>query len=151
MEKTDNVAPSPSLFTGRDVSLAYALLRVTLGINIALHGITRIVAGQSTFAASLSKQFAVTTLPHFAVQGFGYVLPWGEAIIGLLLLFGAGTRVALITGALVMAMLTFGTCLVQDWNVAGLQLIYSTVYFLLIAMMRYNRFSIDSLLSRNRG
>jgi thiosulfate dehydrogenase [quinone] large subunit len=151
MEKTASVVPSPSLFTGRDVSLAYALLRLTMGINIGLHGITRIVAGTGTFEATLSKQFAGTVLPHLAVQAFGYVLPWAEAIIGLLLLFGAWTRVALIAGALVMAMLTFGTCLLQDWNVAGLQLIYSTVYFLLMAMARYNRFSLDGLLRRSKN
>jgi len=138
------------VFNGRDISLGYALLRITLGINIALHGLTRIVAGTSSFAAGMSRQFAGTVLPHFAVQGFGYVLPWAEAVIGLALLFGAWTRVALIAGALVMAMLTFGTCLLQDWNVAGLQLIYATVYFILIATVRYNRFSVDGLLSRRR-
>lgn len=147
MENTDNFAPC-GLLAGKDVSLGYALLRITLGINISLHGLTRIVAGTSLFVASMNKQFASTPLPHFAVQGFGYVLPWAEAIIGLLLLFGALTRMALIAGALVMAMLTFGTCLLQDWNVAGLQLIYSTVYFLLIAMVRYNTFSLDGLLPR---
>ena len=145
MEKTDSVVPSPGLFTGRDVSLAYALLRITLGINIALHGITRISAGLSSFVATLTKQFAGTPLPHFAVLGFGYVLPWAEAVIGLLILFGAWTRVALIAGAMMMAMLTFGTCLLQDWSVAALQLIYSAVYFILIALLRYNSWSVDGL------
>jgi len=131
----------------RDFSIAYALLRITLGINIALHGITRITAGQGTFVAELTRQFQATVLPHFAVQIFGYVLPWAEAIIGLLVLFGTITQAALIAGALLMAVLTFGTALRQDWNVAGLQLIYAVVYFLLIAGRRYNWLSLDRLLS----
>ncbi len=133
-----------------DLSIAYALLRITLGVNIAAHGITRIMAGAASFVSTLTNQFAGTPLPHFAVQGFGYVLPWAEAVIGLLMLFGAFTRLSLIAGALVMVALAFGTCLRQDWNVAGLQLIYSTVYFILIAMVRYNGFSVDALFLRNR-
>jgi len=137
--------------TGNDFAVAYALLRVTLGINIAIHGISRIVAGPAAFVAGLAKQFAGTPLPHFAVQGFGYVLPWAEALIGLLVLFGAFTRAALIAGALLIAVLTFGSTLHQDWDVAGLQLIYATVYFLLLALCRYNAFSVDGLLSRERS
>ncbi len=149
MERTHS---DPGLAVRRgDVAIAYALLRVTLGINIALHGITRIVAGLGAFAATLTKEFAATPLPYFAVAGFGYALPWAEAVIGLLLLFGAWTRGALIAGALVMAALTFGTCLRQDWNVAGVQLIYSAVYFILIATARYNRFAVDDLLARRAG
>ena len=129
-------------------TLAYALLRITLGINIALHGISRTLAGPGTFVASLTKQFAATPLPDFAVRGFGYTLPWLEALIGLLILFGAFTRVALVAGALLIAVLTFGSSLHQDWNVAGLQLIYAAVYFILIAFRRYNSLSLDRLLQR---
>lgn len=131
-----------------DFSLAYTLLRITLGINIAIHGISRIVAGPAAFVATLTKQFASTPLPHFAVQAFGYGLPWAEALIGLLVLFGAFTRGALIAGALLIALLTFGSTLHQDWDVAGLQLIYAVVYFLLLALRRYNAFSADGLLWR---
>jgi len=137
-------------FRGDDLLMAYALLRITLGVNIAVHGIARIMAGTGAFTSTLTNQFAGTPLPHFAVQGFGYVLPWVEAVIGLLILFGAFTRLALIAGALVMIALTSGICLRQDWNVAGLQLIYSTVYFLMIAMMRYNGFSVDRLVAQTR-
>lgn len=90
-------------------------------------------------------------LPHFSVVIFGYALPWAEAIIGLLVLFGVLTEWALIAGALLMALLTFGTSLRQDWNVAGLQLIYAVVYFLLIAFRRHNRFAADRLLSKKKA
>ncbi len=150
MQDSKTAAAGFLAFHERDLSVAYALLRITLGVNIAIHGITRVMAGTAGFAASLTSQFAGTPVPRFAVQGFGYVLPWAEAVIGLLVLFGAFTRLALIAGALVMIALTFGTCLRQDWNVAGLQLIYSTVYFLLIGLLRHNAFSVDALFSRNR-
>ena len=133
---------------GNDLSVAYALLRITLGINIALHGISRILAGPAAFVSSLTKQFEGTALPLLAVHGFGYALPWLEALIGLLILFGALTRVALIAGALLIVLLTFGSTLHQDWDVAGLQLIYALVYFVLIGLRQHNSLSIDGLFSR---
>jgi len=136
---------------GNDLSLAYALLRITLGTNIALHGISRIVAGPASFVSSLTKQFEGTVLPHLAVQGFGYALPWLEALIGLLILFGALTRVALIAGALLIVLLTLGSTLHQDWDIAGLQLIYALAYFVLIGLRQYNVWSVDGLFSRRRG
>jgi thiosulfate dehydrogenase [quinone] large subunit len=135
----------------RDYSLAYALLRATLGVNIAMHGISRILMGVGVFAAGIEKQFAATVLPHFAVAGFANALPWAEATIGLLILFGVATRFALVAGALLMIVLTFGSNLHQDWQVAGLQLIYAIAYALLIALHRYNALSLDRFLSTREG
>jgi thiosulfate dehydrogenase (quinone) large subunit len=135
---------------GRDYSMGYALLRMTLGVNIAMHGISRILSGVGAFASGLQKQFAATLLPHFAVSAFGHALPWTEATIGLLILVGGATRLALVAGALLMIVLTFGSNLHQDWQVAGLQLIYAIAYALLIAFHRFNSFSLDGLLSRGK-
>jgi len=127
-----------------DVILAYTLLRLTLGVNIAGHGISRILAGPGLFATALIKQFANTPLPQFAVAGFAYALPWMEALVGVLILAGAETRVALAAGALLMVVLTFGSTLHQDWEIAGLQLIYAMVYFGLLAFRQYNLLSVDA-------
>lgn len=127
-------------------TLAYALLRLTLGVNIFGHGLSRILSGPATFASALTKQFESTPLPHFAVELFGYALPWLEASIGLLILAGALTRFALAAGALMIVVLTFGSTLLQDWQAAGLQLIYAVVYFVLLAAVQNNRLSVDHFL-----
>ena len=133
-----------------DFSLAYALLRATLGVNIAMHGISRILAGVKVFTAALEKQFAATPLPHFAVRAFGSALPWAEALVGLLILVGAATRITLVAGGLLILVLTLGSTLHQDWEIAGLQLIYATVYSILIAFRKYNLLSLDRLFARSR-
>ena len=84
----------------------------------------------------------------FAVVSFGYALPWLETAIGLLILLGAWTGVALVAGALLLCVLTFGSTLHQDWNVAGVQLIYAAVYFVLIALRRLNSISVDGLFAK---
>jgi thiosulfate dehydrogenase [quinone] large subunit len=132
-----------NLTINTDRSLGYALLRLVLGINIAIHGISRILSGASAFAESLVPQFTKTPLPPWSVYSFGIALPWAEALVGLLLLVGFASRYTYIAGALMIAALTFGSALRQDWQAVGLQLIYSVVYSILLAFREYNRFSID--------
>jgi thiosulfate dehydrogenase (quinone) large subunit len=140
-----NPDPAWKTFHADNLKLAYGLLRITLGIDIALHGVSRLLAGSASFVATLTKQFAGTPLPHFAVQGFGYTLPWLETTIGLLILFGALTRLALVAGALLIAVLMFGSSLNQDWSIVGIQLTYAVVYFILISLHGYNAFSLDAI------
>ena len=126
-----------------DSSLAYALLRITLGLNIFMHGTSRLLACISNFVSGMIKMFQDTVLPTAVVVPFGYALPWLEAALGLLIIIGFRTREALVAGALLMLGLTFGTALRQDWDVAAIQLLYSVVYAALIAALRYNSLSVD--------
>ncbi len=131
-----------------DVIAGYTVLRIALGINIAMHGITRLLAGSEKFAGHLNKQFAPTILAGPLATAFGHTLPWVEAILGILILVGFLTRPALILGALLIAVLSFGSCLIQDWNAAGFQLLYALVYALLLVFCRYNTISLDGLRDR---
>jgi thiosulfate dehydrogenase [quinone] large subunit len=135
----------PTESTLRDQNLAYLLFRVLLGLNIAVHGISRILAGPSNFASSLLPEFQKTILPAWSVYQFGLVLPFAEAIFGTLLLIGLFTRLSLIGGSLLMISLTFGTCLRQDWNTASTQLIYGALYAALLAFCSKNYYSLDTL------
>jgi len=63
-----------------DISRAYVLSRVTLGLNICLHGVVRLIKGLHSFAESLVPLFAKTPLPSWIVYDFLYVLPILEAL-----------------------------------------------------------------------
>ena len=129
----------------RDVAKAYVLLRVTLGLNICLHGIVRWSKGLHNFAESLVPLFAKTPLPPWTVFDFGYALPVLEAVVGAAVLFGLQTRRALLAGSILMLALMFGSSLREDWSTVGIQLTYSVVYCILIAGVRFDAFGIDHL------
>lgn len=133
-----------------DASIAYAILRLTFGVNIAVRGLMRIVNGTDVFAAGLVEQFQAAPLPVFAVQGFGQVIPWVEAAVGLMLMLGLWTRPALIVGALLMTSLTFGVMLIQNFQLAFLQLTYSLCFFLLLVLRSWNSLSVDALVLGQR-
>jgi thiosulfate dehydrogenase [quinone] large subunit len=134
----------------RDQRAAYALLRIILGANIALHGISRIMMGSSVFSSKLVSQFSHSPLPSSLVWGFGLSLPWVEALFGLLILLGLRTRAALVGGSVVLLLLTFGSALIQDWQAASAQLLYAAVYAALLFLIRFSGWSLDAVLFRER-
>jgi thiosulfate dehydrogenase [quinone] large subunit len=136
---------SPNETADTDRRLAYALLRAIVGINLAMHGISRLLAGPHAFATSLVGLFHATPLPACSVMSFGLVLPWVEASLGLLLVFGLATRLALIAASITILALTFGSALRQDWQSAGLQLIYAAIYAALLAFRCNNAYSLDGI------
>jgi len=134
-----------------DLSLGYFFLRTIIGVNILIHGVSRLLSGTEPFASSLVQSFHSTPLPASLVAGFASALPWLEGAIGLLVLIGLFSRVALSAGALLILLLTFGTTLRQDWETAGLQLIYAVVYAALLALRGYDTLSADSLINSFKG
>ena len=73
-------------------------------------------------------------------------LPWVESAIGLMIVLGVQTRIALVAGSLMMTALTFGTMVRQDFQIAFLQLAYVLIFFILLALRSWNLISVDAAL-----
>lgn len=130
-----------------DTVIAYAILRLSFGANILLHGLSRVLNGRAAFLAYLTHYFEHAHLiPSGMLPVFGAVLPWVETTLGLLLMLGLFSRFTLIAGALVMTVLVIGTNLAQDWLVSGLQLPYCFLYYYLLIHLEQNFYSVDSML-----
>ena len=133
-----------------DASIAYAILRLTLGVNIGLRGIVRIAHGSAAFAQGIVKQMEPTILPPAAVYAFALTLVWVESAVGLMLILGFQTRLALIVGGLMMTLLTFGTMQIENFQNAWLQLMYALVFFVVLVCRKWNLISLDALMGSNR-
>ena len=129
-----------------DRQLAYVVFRLTLGINILVHGAGRIFGpGAEGFATTTGAEFSKTALPSGMVHAFLIVLPFAELVLGVLTTLGLFTRWALTLGGLMIAVLVFGTAMRSDWNTVGVQMIYAITYYLLLVNRSENRFSLDTL------
>jgi thiosulfate dehydrogenase (quinone) large subunit len=123
--------------------IAYLLLRVTFGANIFLHGLSRLIGNHAAFTAHVETEMQNTPLPGFLVHLVAIVLPWCEGTVGLLMILGLWTSLALIVGSLLMLTLQIGICLAQNWPVAGDQLMYVLLFFILLTYCDRNRWSVD--------
>jgi thiosulfate dehydrogenase [quinone] large subunit len=126
-----------------DKQTAYALLRIAFGVNFFMHGAIRLYSGLGAFASSTAEHLAKSPLPHGFVLGFGYAIPFIEVLLGLGLISGLFTRIALTLGAVFIMALTIGVTSNQQWDVAGQQLVYSIVFFLLLFFHEHNALALD--------
>jgi thiosulfate dehydrogenase [quinone] large subunit len=141
---------TPPQLSPSDMKIAHGLARLALGLNILGHGLSRIgdIPG---FAAGIEKMFAATRLPSAAVTITAFAIPPVELTVGALLVFGLFLRPALVIGTLLLCQLTFGSALTQQWDVAGIQLVYVAIYAVLLAAAGFDRYSADQLLRTMRS
>lgn len=130
---------------------AYTLLRITLGLNILLHGLVRTPKTRyQAFVAAVQTEFKDTLLPDKLVSVVAQSIPLLESIIGLLILTGFCTGLSILAGFALMILLLTAKSIKQDWYTVSLQMIYILYYTLLQAGLRYNTFSLDSLFFHSR-
>jgi thiosulfate dehydrogenase [quinone] large subunit len=128
----------------------YLMLRVTMGINMLIHGLVRFGSNYKPFVEGMVGRFRETILPEALVTGFAYSVPVTEFIIGTLLVLGLFTRLGLGLGALLMVVFVFGQCLIQNWQTAHFIMIYSLIYFTLFFFIEYNTFSADNFIRKDK-
>src|SRR5204863_8598118 len=151
-ELRGEIMANPVIDWRSNEALAYGLFRFTFGLNIMMRGVVRIAMGLPAFQNYMLTQFKdVPVMPSAFLIPFATVLPFVETLIGLCILLGFQTRAALIAGALMIAGLTFGTMLRQDFTIAWLQLDYAIAFFLLIALRSWNLISVDAMMGGGKA
>jgi thiosulfate dehydrogenase [quinone] large subunit len=129
--------------------IGYLTLRLAIGMSMLIHGIGRFHKIPA-FAAGMVKQFAGTPLPGWSVNAFAWVTPFAEFLIGVSVLLGLATRWGLTVGGLWMVLLIFGSTLIEQYDIVGIQLIYSLIFFHLLLHIQYNTLSVDNLIARRK-
>lgn len=111
-------------------ALAGLVIRIGLGINMLMHGLVRLPK-LGAFVNKMAVGFAGTPLPDALTRAFLYALPFVELSSGLLILLGGPFgKWGYFVGGLTIGALLFGTCLKEDWNTAGAQVVYLIAFYL---------------------
>ena len=124
--------------------IAYALFRITLGVNMFFHGFMRIISDTGAWVEGQVVTFSDSFLPEVSVRVFLHVLPYYELVLGTLLTLGLFTWWSSIAGALMMLALLFGNTTRQDWGTAGNNMHYTLYFCILIAANAYDSFCLDN-------
>jgi thiosulfate dehydrogenase [quinone] large subunit len=128
--------------------IAYALLRITLGVIFLFAGVTKFMAGIGNIAREIVRNFA-GKLPAALVQPFAYALPFAEVTLGALILLGLFVPVALLFSGLLLIVLNFGLVMAGDTETVAHNLQYALINFVLLWLCDVNLFSLDRLLKRS--
>lgn len=123
--------------------IAYALFRITLGVNMFFHGFMRIISDTGAWVEGQVVTFSDSFLPEVSVRVFLHVLPYYELVLGTMLTLGLFTWWSSIAGALMMLALLFGNTTRQDWGTAGNNMHYTLYFCILIAANAYDSFALD--------
>lgn len=119
-------------FSRNSGQLALVILRLGLGVDLAMHGLVRIPK-LTKFADKMVGDFSATILPDFLVRGFGLTLPFIELAIGILLFLGGRFLIwGGLAGGITMSALIFGSALREEWNSVSIQLIHILAFYFLL-------------------
>ena len=124
--------------------MAYALFRITLGVNMFFHGFMRIIGDTGAWVDSQVALFPESFLPTLWVTAFLWVLPFFEVVFGTLLTLGLFTYWMSVTGALMMLVLIFGNTTRQAWGVVGNNMHYTVYFCILVAAHAHNWLALDN-------
>lgn len=115
-----------------------------MGLNLFMHGAVRLGSNFQEFVTWTQGVFAESWLPEWLVTLEAHLIPGVEMVIGVLLILGFKTRLAVILAFGLMATLVFGMNVVQDWELVSRHVIYVIAFYLLMHNMEFNEYSIDA-------
>jgi thiosulfate dehydrogenase [quinone] large subunit len=124
---------------------SFLLLRLAIGASMFGHGLVRLPK-LNMFSNWMVSTFSKSMLPQILVTPFSYALPIAEFTVGLLLIIGLFTKETLVAGSIVMIILLFGTCMIENWEAIPSQLIHVAFFALLLQFASSNTWAIDNLL-----
>ncbi|TGM82156.1 DoxX family membrane protein [Leptospira mtsangambouensis] len=126
------------------ITLASLVLRIAIGANLLGHGIVRMGNKYEVFRDWIKTLFSETPLPSVLISTMGYIIPPLELLLGVLIILGWNTKWSLVLASLLMCSLIFGMCLLEKWEIVGIQMIYMVCYFLALSSVDNQILSIDS-------
>ncbi|MDQ1096250.1 MULTISPECIES: MauE/DoxX family redox-associated membrane protein [Chryseobacterium] len=108
----------------KDFKTAFFFLRLPIAVSLAGHGLVRLPKLQA-FSDWMVKTMEKSALPEVVIVPFSYFLPVAEAAIGILLLTGYKSKLAIYSGLVLMSMLIMGSCSIENWTAIEAQLLHS--------------------------
>lgn len=131
--------------------IAYALLRMTVGIMFLFFGVGKLLGGVGGFTGGMAERFAGSFLPSPLVELFAYVLPFAEVAIGTLLVLGLFNVATLTLAGLLMLALTFGAVVLADPPTAAQNVTFALVIFVLLWSAEHNVYSLGRPQTSKQG
>jgi len=141
-----------SVSTGRESSSAFLLLRLFLGLRALLAGVEKFESGGNysfeiyyrNMARMANGITSASFMPLWATKTFAFFLGYLLIVLGLAVLLGIKTRLALIGLGLLWVSLSFGLMAVQENEGVAWLGVYVGMNAAALLLVRHNRFALWS-------
>lgn len=127
---------------------AVLILRVLLGLIFLMQGYGKVFKfGVGNIYNDIFAEYQITFLPKWLLWFTAYYTSYIELIFGLLLVFGAFSRISLYLLGSVLIVISFGHGLIEPiWDLHHLFFRASMLISLLLLPSDWNKYSFDNLL-----
>lgn len=126
----------------KDFKTAFFFLRLPVAVSLLGHGLVRIPKLQA-FSDWMVTTMEKSAIPTALIVPFSYFLPIAEAIIGILLLINFKTKYTLYASLVLMSILIFGSCSIENWSAIEAQLLHS--FYLFGLFWFYEKFKTENI------
>jgi uncharacterized membrane protein YphA (DoxX/SURF4 family) len=132
-------------------AVAVLTIRLLLGFIFLMQGYGKVFTyGMDMVYQGFFLETYKDLLPEFLIYGTAYFTSYAELICGLMLVIGLKRDYALYTLAAVLIIVTFGHGLVEPiWDLSHVMPRAILLILLLLLPKEWDKFSVDTLLSRN--
>ncbi len=108
--------------------ISFFFLRLPIAVSLLGHGLVRLPK-LAAFSAWMLDTMEKSFLPQGLILPFSFALPILEFIIGIALLFRAGIQYSIYAALLLMTVLIFGSCSIENWAAIEAQLLHAIYLF----------------------
>lgn len=122
------------------------LSRIYIGGILLLAGSDKIfVDGVAGFVQYLQGGFGETFLPIFLVTALGYILPFAEFLVGLMLIVGLFRKVSFTGAGILFLLLSQGQFMIEEYATAARNGVYFLVTVFALAILSRPVLAFDSI------
>lgn len=125
----------------KDFKTAFFFIRLPIAISLAGHGLVRIPKLQA-FSEWMVTTMEKSAIPTPVIVPFGYILPFAEAIIGILLLINFKIQHTIYAALVLMSLLILGSSSIENWSAIESQLLHA--FYLFGLLWFYEKFKPEN-------
>lgn len=125
----------------KNFKTAFFFLRLPIAVSLIGHGLVRLPKLQA-FSGWMVTEMQKSFIPDALIVPFSYILPFTEAIIGILLLINFKTKYTLYSALVLMSILILGSCSIENWSAIEAQLLHS--FYLFGLFFFYEKFKLEN-------
>ncbi len=100
------------------IDISLLLSRLVLGLYVLLAGWSKMAGGMGKFVDGSFKSMTPQWLPEAVARPYGYLIPIGELLLGLMLILGLFSRIA--AGLMTLLLLSIVIAMMNKNGVTGL-------------------------------